>query len=719
MLPNLSGDYKVMIQAYNYSITTPYITEMLESDVLRVTVDDNPQAPEKAVPTDIDFTDTDGTHFVIAGSVTFNEASNYTIDLDNRQFEYYLIWLSTQPECDTNFDNPNNMDDVTCTAGTGRDTSNDDRLGVVTYTPGPQSFNISGVTVPDATPNAYIHVTAYETAGLGAETRTTATHAVIDVQRDDAATIVVPESGGSIGFYDKDGSNRVIQGVIDFFVDSGNYSDIGTFEVYLHEYPTFEDSSELGPRVASVINPGNLTTTDRVTIWLQTFDNVYATPDADPGVPTALDVGDKHYSHLLVLSRTASDINEDGVELGEVLSASAAAVEIDDRVDSYYFLNHLSSNTGGCPAGFCPGGSPTAGSMYWPFAEQAEGSSGEVTIYWLTASLDHTLYELDDSASARAIELLDNTALDDMSALFTYSVALGGVTDDPACVLSATATWPHGAPDNWQTIADMTNRELFYLQTDYAGLLACGFTEATTKADISLEGMLTLTLNSVARTDAVGSTTSPTEAEITIQAGVAVTFSDETHAVIGSVSVDNVLVVLDSVSADVTVMSEVSFYEEAFLAPLDASTKVFIAGTDQFHVEHSLTTNEDSFYIDLQRMWFSSGGALSNSVEYLVPQSDQAYANVDSPALPGRFRSITDVPYLMNCKPCFLHVVSSIDNDAPVTKSLSDKESPDSTTSAHEVFVDSSVATEFTPSSAECNKLAMFGSVAALVMARA
>ncbi len=282
------------------------------------------------------------------------------------------------------------------------------------------------------------------------------------------------------------------------------------------------------------------------------------------------------------------------------------------------------------------------------------------------------------TSPAQAVSYLDNTALDDMASYFEYSISLGSETDKTKCQLDLTEDWPFGAPENWDDVGLMEQRSLFYIVADFDNLRACGFDVVESATGITLQGVVSLFLLPYqARSDSLGTTTPLDAPQMTLQAQLTVVFDDSTHASISSVSVDNVVVV-ESISTSVTVSSAIQLYSEAFLVTLDTSLVTFTAETDSFHVEHYITSNTDNFYLQLERMWFSPGELVSDDIEFLVPPASPAYTNADSPAIPGRYRFDMTVPYLMNCKPCYMHLVSSL--SAVTDKALGDEDAVDAGT---------------------------------------
>ena len=81
----------------------------------------------------------------------------------------------------------------------------------------------------------------------------------------------------------------------------------------------------------------------------------------------------------------------------------------------------------------------------------------------------------------------------------------------------------------------------------------------------------------------------------------------------------------------------------------------FIGGEDSIFVEHSIAENQHLFYLKVDKGWFSKGGS-SSRIEIDFPLA--TIENLDQPALTGRVRLKLNIPRLLNCKPCQLHVKS-------------------------------------------------------------
>jgi hypothetical protein len=680
-----AGTYRVTLHVEDLTIDTPFTTSVFVSEELVVAVDTDPQPPETGVPTDVLFTDVNTAANTISGDLQWSESadSEYTNTDDLRQFDYYLIHLSDQPGCNFSATDDSVNDQLgDCAAGTGR-AAGDTRLGVLKYTSGAKTFTLTNIDVGDvSTTPKYVHITAYEMSGGGAESKKTLTYEVVDVIVDSPPSIPIQTD---LAFFDMSGTGRVISGKIEWKLDASlDYSTVDQFEVYLHSATTFASTADLGTFVGSFKMPNSFDASTLFSMYLGTFDNELGSEQGDPVQSYPLDVGSTHMDYLIIISRTAP--NTDNAALGSIPSTEGAYLFVPDRVDTYYFIEHLAENTGSCPSSFCPGGDPSASVLYWPFAE-SESVEGSVTIYWLAPHLDSVIYDVDATLNPRLAAVLDNTALDDMSPFFSYSVSLGSSTENELCKMSESATWPFNAPSDWVSVPDLTQRSLFYIASDYKNLKACGFVDTETTQGIAVEGYVTLNLLAAAdRTDSHGSLTPTNAPQLTMQARISVTFEDTTHATVASVTVTNVVTV-DAIAASVSVGSLVSLYSEAFLVTVDPQLKVFTAGDDKFYVQHSLTSNAEDFYMQLERMWFSPGYLLTDAIEFMVPTSSEAFTNVDQPAVPGRYRLQMEVPYLLNCKPCYMHLVSSL-SIASSQKGLPDSSAPKFARSTFQVFVD-------------------------------
>jgi hypothetical protein len=185
-----AGLHRVRAAVTDLKITRPYVTNFWTSATLIITINTTPQFPESGVPINIQFSDKDSRFGYISGTLTFDESQHplYHTPNDSRQFDYYLVHLNDQPACKYEINRYeevviNSVDGV-CNYGSGR-LPTDVRIGVIPYSAGTISFELKDVFVGDVKQTKkWIHVTAYETSGDGAETRQTLTIEVVDLQSE-------------------------------------------------------------------------------------------------------------------------------------------------------------------------------------------------------------------------------------------------------------------------------------------------------------------------------------------------------------------------------------------------------------------------------------------------------------------------------------------------------------------------------------------------------
>jgi hypothetical protein len=274
--------------------------------------------------------------------------------------------------------------------------------------------------------------------------------------------------------------------------------------------------------------------------------------------------------------------------------------------------------------------------------------------------------------------------------------------------MSEEGSWPHNSPtDKWQQHVDLGTKSLFYFLADFDELVACGCTADALELTCSLQLDL-LPATTTPRTDAVGSNVDANTApQLSFVATLTVNFDDETYATMSGISVDNVINLVE-LEATITVGSTMSLYTDGFLEPL--ITPVFTARTDFFNVQQSLNTNVESFDMALERLWFAQGPTRDSGIELLISKTNEAYINVDNPAQAGRFRSRFNVPFIMNCKPCYMHFVSKL---SPAAKKKSDEVPDEKAGSSTLVFL-SSDAAKFDAAASTASNVVV-GAVAALV----
>lgn len=688
--------YSVLVSASDYTTdpTAPWFTDSFSTESLAVTTTDSPQPPEAARPDAVAFTDTNTEEGFISGTLTVTKSTSGFFEQagDDRRHEYYLVYLIDEDvECVIS---PTNAA-VHELAGPCTDVNADDtiangvQIGVFAYDESAgatQDFTISDYELPAGGPWLGLAVVAYETGGSGASSQgftKTATFSDISV----VSTIDGP-TALAIDEADSDGTGRSVGGSVEISLGSGplDYSGIDELRVYRWTSATFssDDVADIiaGGVVASVTGGGFLNDVD-YTVYIGENRPLATPADSANEVPVSLDSGSNHYTHLLAFTYDTETTSH---------SDTAGAVEIVDRNDPYDFLELLRTRTGECgDTNKCPN-SHALSDEYWPYAEGLEGGTGKVGVYWVTAALDNT-------------ENDNGNVMDDMSGLFDYEVVIGA-SADAGCRLGELASWPHNSPTvDWAEEPDLSTKTLFYQALDFGQLKACGCSEA----DLVLTCHLQLDLiPNGARTDATGSTVAADEPQLELATTLTVSFADETHASVAGVTVDNVIS-LAELEADITVESELKLYDKAYFN--EVAAPLFTANTDSFYAEHSLTSNQNSLDMNVERVWFSPGPKISDDVELLIGST--SISNIDNPSQPGRYRFELPVPFILNCKPCYMHAVSSLTETAKKTAAATQDKAAGSAV----IFIRTDGVADYDDAATTAQTF-VAGAVAALVAAR-
>ena len=237
--------------------------------------------------------------------------------------------------------------------------------------------------------------------------------------------------------------------------------------------------------------------------------------------------------------------------------------------------------------------------------------------------------------------------------VFVYQIGLGATRSLP-CTIPLSPQWPANAPSD-----SFPNRNLATTTTGYStivnyGLLyQCGFASQTSPTEIVMTGILYFWVFSVGRRSDGQPTSDP---EVEISATIQVNFDSVTHGVTLA-SINNVQYV-NPIDDTVFSTSLVLFYTSNFDSL--ASSPAFTSGTDTMYVEHQLTSNSQTFFMQLIRAWFTNDTNGANPSLYDFSPDSSAFINVDIVSIPGRFRFVVVAPYVLDCEPCYLHLTSQL-----------------------------------------------------------
>lgn len=508
-------------------------------------------------------------------------------------------------------------------------------LELVPWVNGTNSYSVvipSGTAAPKC-----IHVTLFETTAAGVESENSTMLVVTDRTNADQTLPMVT----TLDFVDIDGTPQIIAGNLSVRIPDGAHST----------------SSKLAIGIGSSRSTPILTLFEIDVLEYESFVNVVIPP-------LSLNLVGSYLSYFIVTSVSMFPNR-----------TTHSSFLVTDRSDPDWFLSFFLSNVGL---------STEQGSRFYPAGSQTTSPAGDVvsgltTLVWRLPRLDNSSYE--------TLWGGDGSQLMDLSDIFWYDLAVGPVDQSrqfPCSLLNVQNQSPD-VPFRGPTSASFATNVFedsidLSITASHETLTLCGL-EAVGDEALELQGSLQLSINTFS-TDSLTSSIVATP-QVRVFSSLKISFSDTTAAATGEFAISNLLF-LSSISKSLDIPSRVRLYDDAFLTI--RSTYSFRALTDELCVEHALLTHTDLFYLDLDRVWFTSQPSPDSPVRYQLPPTDVAYESVDRPHEAGRFRFRTRTPIVLNCRPCYMHIASVL---SPVNKQKSlTKESSEKILSSKAVIIE-------------------------------
>jgi hypothetical protein len=485
---------------------------------------------------------------------------------------------------------------------------------------------------------SYIHVTAFEATNTGAESVASTSVAVIDNGEDPNLPAI-----SSMSFVDEDGTSNQVLGNITFVLPTGTVANTARVVLYL---ATGSDEVDIVSEMFTYTVNGS--TVDGQTV-------TFRTP-----TPISLQASSEQYlTH--VLART----------VGTSGGTNTAATHIIDRSDSLWFLAYFLKHSAAVG---------TSEIYYYPTAAQTADTSGEptsgsVSLTWVLPNLSNTIYAVSEGG--------DGQPLSDLQSVFMYDIAIGSSTavDMPCSLVNVINNSPD-VPYGGITASDITTASSGTLTNitvtaTYDSLMSCGMTASTTDA-LTLQGSVIVSIATFTST----STSLGVTPQVQVRSLTTLEFDDSTHATTSDLTIQN-LFTIDSISHSLQLPSRVRLYNSGFVSLRTSYS--YQALTDDIYLEHAILSNEDLFYLDLERVWFTSDASPTSTVE---SQLTPPFTNQDQPAEPGRFRLQTQAPLIMNCQPCYMHVQSFLSSASPQKAMPDDRLEGETIVSTKAVVID-------------------------------